>query len=498
MLGAGIVGESRRSRSCRRSSSPRARRCTSGSHTLVQPRWSNSREMIPAVKPHRMRSAVADQEARADAGPIGCTWSPGARGRAAPRSAPGGRACTSSGSTTSTGDSAPATSRAPWSPRSCSAAATARAARRRPRRRPGRARSPPRPRAAPAAVASASVGSIEPPGKETWPGWERMSWARSVSSRSGPAGPSPKSISTAPCRGLGALGRDEAGQLVGGDRRGALADRLEPVGEITGSQRHPEVLLDEVLELVERLDLTTSSTVDDLAARRRRARANGQPADPGNGALPSSRPAGRRAAGRSRRSPRASSRRLLGLGVLVVDAEHVDLAGVLLVRTAGRSGSSLRHGPHQIAHRLTTSGPRSVARSTSGPPPRQGRVTLGQPVVDLAGVAGRAVLDAGLGLELAQLGGVDVDLRRAGPGSSGPASSVRRSAAGEQATSEQARPTASGTRLMRGPRSSPASPRPPGRSGPRRTTGTSAPPGRRRRRASASGRPGGRARSGGG
>ena len=51
-----------------------------------------------------------------------------------------------------------------------------------------------------AAVGEASVASIEPPGKETCPGCERMSWARSVSSRSGPSGPSPKSISTAPLR----------------------------------------------------------------------------------------------------------------------------------------------------------------------------------------------------------------------------------------------------------------------------------------------------------
>ncbi len=51
-----------------------------------------------------------------------------------------------------------------------------------------------------AAVGEASVSSMDPPGKETWPGWERMSWARSVSRRSGPAGPSPKSISTAPLR----------------------------------------------------------------------------------------------------------------------------------------------------------------------------------------------------------------------------------------------------------------------------------------------------------
>ena len=48
-------------------------------------------------------------------------------------------------------------------------------------------------------------------------------WARSVSSRSGPCGPSPKSISTAPRRGVGVLGRHEAGQVVHGDRAAAAS-----------------------------------------------------------------------------------------------------------------------------------------------------------------------------------------------------------------------------------------------------------------------------------
>src|SRR5690349_10524309 len=57
------------------------------------------------------------------------------------------------------------------------------------------------------AVATASSpSSEEPPGKDTCPGWDRMVWARSVSSRSGPSGPSPKSTSTAPSRGAGSAG----------------------------------------------------------------------------------------------------------------------------------------------------------------------------------------------------------------------------------------------------------------------------------------------------
>ena len=57
-----------------------------------------------------------------------------------------------------------------------------------------------------AASRGVSPGSIVPPGNETWPGWERMWWARSVSSRSGPCSPSPKSISTAPRRGSASSG----------------------------------------------------------------------------------------------------------------------------------------------------------------------------------------------------------------------------------------------------------------------------------------------------
>ena len=57
-----------------------------------------------------------------------------------------------------------------------------------------------------AASSAVSPGSIVPPGNETWPGWERMWWARSVSSRSGPVSPSPNSISTAPRRGSASSG----------------------------------------------------------------------------------------------------------------------------------------------------------------------------------------------------------------------------------------------------------------------------------------------------
>ena len=52
-----------------------------------------------------------------------------------------------------------------------------------------------------AACSAVSPGSMVPPGKDTWPGWERIVWLRSVSSRSGPcSGCSPKSMSTADSR----------------------------------------------------------------------------------------------------------------------------------------------------------------------------------------------------------------------------------------------------------------------------------------------------------
>ena len=69
-------------------------------------------------------------------------------------------------------------------------------------------------------------------GRTPGPGWERMWWARSVSSRSGPSGPSPKSIRTAPTARVGVLGRHEPGQVVDRDRAGpGLLDRPQPVRE---------------------------------------------------------------------------------------------------------------------------------------------------------------------------------------------------------------------------------------------------------------------------
>ncbi len=69
------------------------------------------------------------------------------------------------------------------------------------------ARPPPVPRVTPRPTAPASPGSMAPPGNAGCPAWERSVAARSISSTSGPAGPSAKSIRTAAGRPPVAGGR---------------------------------------------------------------------------------------------------------------------------------------------------------------------------------------------------------------------------------------------------------------------------------------------------
>ena len=137
---------------------------------------------------------------------------------------------------------------------------------------------------------------------------------------------------------------------------------------------------------------------------------------------------------------------------------------------------------------MTTIGPRKVARSTSGPPPRQGSVTAGSPPSTGSRRPRLAVVHTGGLLGLDQLGRVDVDRRRAR------VSARRRGRTPRPQPSTATRATAAAAnalarRVMPGPRCAPAWRRRPGRSAPRRTTGTSARPGRRRRRACGRGRP---------
>ena len=51
----------------------------------------------------------------------------------------------------------------------------------------------------------------------------------------------------------------------------------------------------------------------------------------------------------------------------------------LAITDSSSAGISFLHGPQLACQRLITIGPRSVDRSTSGPPPRQGSVTSGRP-----------------------------------------------------------------------------------------------------------------------
>ena len=176
---------------------------------------------------------VADQEGRADPARRVPHRDPVRRGRAAPRSGPGRRV-----HLVGVDHARPARRLAPpaehrASPRSCSAAATARAARRTPRR-PAGSRPVSSSASRSAASRGGSPGSIEPPGKDTWPGWERMSWARSVSSRSGPPGALAEEHQHGALRGSRVLGRHEAGS---GRRRVIVAGAARTGSSQAGSGR---------------------------------------------------------------------------------------------------------------------------------------------------------------------------------------------------------------------------------------------------------------------
>ena len=278
-----------------------------------------------------------------------------------------------------------------------------------------------------------------------------MSWARSVSSRSGPSGPSPNSISTAPRGSSASSGGMNRVRSCDGDRAGGLLDRPQPVGQarlavVTGPA--PEVLVDQVDQLVDGVDaagLRRSATSPSASTKHE----YGQPADPRElvGALEVAAGVGERGVGR-RRLSRASSSALPGLGVAGVDAEDGDLVAVLLVERPGSAGISSRHGAHQDAQRLTTIGPAQRGQVDVAPPPRQGRVSSGSAPPPRRRAAG---LDAGLGLELRAAAGCR---RRpcAGPGLGAEVASSRATPSEHRSTAA-ASASARAARLMRGPRS---------------------------------------------
>ena len=86
-----------------------------------------------------------------------------------------------------------------------------------------------------AASRGVSPGSIAPPGNDTCPGCERMSWARSVSSRSRCA---PKSISTAPRRASESSGATKRVRSSAVIVRGSLGHGLQPVGDHPPTPRY--------------------------------------------------------------------------------------------------------------------------------------------------------------------------------------------------------------------------------------------------------------------
>ena len=339
-----------------------------------------------------------------------------------------------------------------------------------------------------AVCAAVSPGSTEPPGKDTWPGCERMVWLRSVSSRSGPSGPSPKSISTALTRGssssggmnrvrswtvieraASSTGRSQSGRPVGH----RLTPRCSRTRSTTSSSesRPPVSLVGDLALLVDEehrrhaADLRELVEALDVTARVGQRRV-GDPALPG------------------------LLQRAAGVLVLEVDTEHGHPVAVLLVEGLQRRHlllAGLAAGDPEAEHHRA----RSEERSTLVPPPRHGSVRSGSAPPPGPGTQSSMPVSA---LSCAQLGGVDLDLGGARPGT------IWRLvvAAGQRRHEQHGGEHRRAGSLTRDPRCATAWQRSRGRSAPRRTTGTSAPPGRPRRPASARGSSAARARSGGG
>ena len=218
------------------------------------------------------------------------------------------------------------------------------------------------------------AGVDRPPGKETWPGCERMSWARSVSSRSGPA-PSPKSISTAPRRRArpgGGMNRVRSWPVI---ERGGVRDRPQPVRESQyGAHRSPRGARSTRSTSSSAESTPPASTWRRRRPRRRRASAaRGSPANVA-GTLQIAARVGEQRVGDT---ALPGQRRARAPGtVLVVDADDRRPGR----RTArGRPGgpASPRGTGRTRRPEVDTIGPSRRRPGRRGPPPRQGRVTSG-------------------------------------------------------------------------------------------------------------------------
>ena len=233
-----------------------------------------------------------------------------------------------------------------------------------------------------------------------------MVWLRSVSSRSGPSRALAEQHQHGAGAGLLVLRRHEPGQVVDGDRAGGLLDRPQPVGSrpgvpdvvVTGS--HPEMLADQVDDSslrVEPAELRVGDPALGVDEADRGSRGSSRTRRAPGGHRP-----GRPAAGRYA-AFLGQLQRAAGVLVVEVDAEDRHLVAVLLVE-----GLEDRH--LLLARRAA-----GVPEVDHHRPPQRGEVDaraaaearqrhVGQRA---AARPGHAVLDAGLGLELAQLGGVD-------------------------------------------------------------------------------------------
>ena len=200
--------------------------------------------------------------------------------------------------------------------------------------------------------------------------------------------------------GVAVRRRHEPGQVGRLDVAGRLLDRPQPVGEVprSASQADPEVLARRARR-ARRRSRSRPGRGSPCRRRRRTANAGTPRIEPGYGVVGievAARVGEQRIGhaglfGRARARPRAagpgSRPRSPGPGRRTSR------------RTPASAGISLRHGPHQDAQRLTTSGPRRLARSTSGPPPRQGRVRSGRPPSTGSPVPGTQSSMPAVGLE---------------------------------------------------------------------------------------------------
>ena len=270
-----------------------------------------------------------------------------------------------------------------------------------------------------------------------------MWWARSVSSRSGRVGALPEQHEDGAPAGLHVLGRHEPGEVVHGDRLGGLLNRAQPA---RGSQARPRVLVDQRRRAGRADSIVANSWWTTPPSASTKAR-NGSPRSPGTASPRQvALRVGEQRVGR-RRLPRQLHRGL-GLRVLVVDADHRDPVAVLLVELL--EDRHLLVGTGRTSRRPDVDHHRPAQRGEvdAGTAAEAGQRDGGQAAVDRSPAPGRSPRPLPAAFICAQLGGVDVDLRRTRPRvTTSPIRVAARRPARARRRAGQRRP-----RLMRGPR----------------------------------------------